>query len=317
MSLAYLPPRHETQEKRVIVYLLPQEPLATEEVFAFDVTSRIVIRLAVGEDGLPQLLGSQCLSPGEAFIFHALFNAYPYQTLMEELYAAWFFHSLTDASLAKSRDRLRQAQANDALEQELDPIRTIVSRIRLKVRKLGLDIAGIYDVGYQLQPAGSSYFAKRQQAEVSPIRHWRPDFLPAGHILAYNLSIHSLSYLTLEQGTPRLLLSVGCCQAEERVLFALWDRYPNYCPDDYLWASFTYGVADEATIELARDHLQEAVAVGLWSQTMKGVRSILSRGLRPKLQKMDLTVVSILGTGYMVASTKRQSSSMQTKKEGR
>lgn len=129
------------------------------------------------------------------------------------------------------------------------------------------------------------------------------DTLPAGHILALNARLGTLSYLhTAEGGWPRLLVQQQFTNSELSLLRPLLESYPHYCPHEVMFAYFYNGAVTDRTIARARERLQEALDYGTWDHEMRPVRNVLSR-TRLKLKDFGVDVLSILETGYMLMVT--------------
>ncbi len=74
--------------------------------------------------------------------------------------------------------------------------------------------------------------------------------------------------------------------------------HPNYCPNEYLLASFSGG-ATEWDIEQARNWLLRAKERGEWDMLMRPMRNSLSC-VRHKLNTLQIDVRSIFETGYLL-----------------
>lgn len=298
LSSAY---QMQPQESPTLLYRFPREPLAPQEVFAFHSTSGFLARLACDEDGFPRLLASCSLAPGDRVFFLTLFASYPEYCPLEELLAAYVSHSTTKEQIAFSRTRLQNAHANGTLREEVAPLHAIVTRIRSKVRELGLEIAHLHDLGYLLQPLGTSYLGSppHTPCDVTRIRHLSHGF-PHGHVVAYDPAAHALAYLlTEDHGIPRLFLDAKVTLKEERLLVPLLTAHPLMCSNAHLWASFTYGVVDQQTLTIAETRLREVAGSEKWEYTLRPLRNVLSR-LHVKLRGTGLALPSIQGTGYLL-----------------
>lgn len=127
--------------------------------------------------------------------------------------------------------------------------------------------------------------------------------LPAGHTLALNTRLGTLSYLSVdEQKQPRMLVQQQFTQSELSLLRPLLEHYPQYCPHEVMFANFYNGTVTDQTIVRARTRLQEAAEYGTWDHEMRPVRNVLSR-TRLKLKDFNLDILSILETGYMLLLT--------------
>lgn len=129
------------------------------------------------------------------------------------------------------------------------------------------------------------------------------DTLPAGHTLALNTRLGTLSYLSIdEQQQPRMLVQQQFTQSELSLLCPLLEHYPQYCPHEVMFANFYNGTVTAQTIARARTRLQEAAEYGTWDHEMRPVRNVLSR-TRLKLKDFRMDILSILETGYMLLLT--------------
>lgn len=127
--------------------------------------------------------------------------------------------------------------------------------------------------------------------------------LPAGHTLALNTRLGTLSYLSIdEHRQPRMLVQQQFTQSELSLLRPLLEHYPQYCPHEVMFANFYNGTVTEQTIARARTRLQEAAEYGTWDHEMRPVRNVLSR-TRLKLKDFSMDILSILETGYMLLLT--------------
>ena len=143
------------------------------------------------------------------------------------------------------------------------------------------------------------------------------DALPAGHTLALNTELGTLSYIssgeeffvsqaatapfdqTGSKVVPKLLAQQQFTASELSILLPLLNSYPYYCPYEVLYASFYNGEVTEMIVGGCRQRLQHALEVGTWDQEMRPVRNVLSR-TRIKLRALGVNVTSILETGCIL-----------------
>lgn len=125
--------------------------------------------------------------------------------------------------------------------------------------------------------------------------------LPAGHTLALNVLLGTLSLIAQDKEWPypRLLGEQQFTDSELSLLLPLLDSHPHYCPYEVLLSSFEYRKVTEASIERCRQRLQEAQDEGVWDHTMRPVRNVLSR-TRLKMRSVGVEIASILETGYVL-----------------
>lgn len=110
--------------------------------------------------------------------------------------------------------------------------------------------------------------------------------LPEGQKLALHLEVHTLSLLG--EG-PELLKQQLFSDSEFRVLKAVLEAFPYYCPYEVLLASITHHSANLTTITQSRQRLQEAQKRGEWRQELRPIRRALS-SLRNKLHIFSLEI---------------------------
>src|SRR6266568_4458943 len=141
------------------------------------------------------------------------------------------------------------------------------------------------------------------EQNTESIRHFSlQDALPAGHTLALNMVLGTLSYISSGGEVPQLLAQQQFTASELSILLPLLDSYPYYCPYEVLFASFYNGDVTEMVVDRCRQRLQMAQDIGTWDQEMRPVRNVLSR-TRLKLRTFGLTVSSILETGCILRGT--------------
>ncbi|GCE09467.1 hypothetical protein [Dictyobacter aurantiacus] len=128
--------------------------------------------------------------------------------------------------------------------------------------------------------------------------------LPAGHTLALNTSLGTLSHLACKDERPYMLMEQQFTTSESCVLLPLLEAYPYYCPYEVLLASFNSGRVTEAAIARSRKRLMEAQEAGVWDQEMRPVRNVLSR-TRLKTRSFGIEISSILETGYILMQMPR------------
>lgn len=133
--------------------------------------------------------------------------------------------------------------------------------------------------------------------------------LPAGHMLALNTTLGTLSHLASIQDHPRMLMEQQFTSSEICVLMPLLEAHPYYCPYEVLLASFNNGRVTETAIARCRERLQEAQEAGVWDQEMRPVRNVLSR-TRLKTRAFGIEISAILETGYILMYAQRRQAQM-------
>lgn len=98
-----------------------------------------------------RLLGQQQFTASELSILLPLLESFPYYCPYEELFAHFYHNTVTEQTIARTREHLQQAYEEGSWDQEMRSVRNMLSRARLKARTLGLDVASILETGYILK----------------------------------------------------------------------------------------------------------------------------------------------------------------------
>lgn len=112
-------------------------------------------------DGRPRLLMEQQFTTSELCVLMPLLEAHPYYCPYEILLASFDTGRVTDTVVARCRERLQEAQEAGVWDQEMRPVRNVLSRTRLKTRPMGIEISSILETGYMLM-----FVSERKQFQV-------------------------------------------------------------------------------------------------------------------------------------------------------
>ena len=104
----------------------------------------------VCKDDRPQMLMEQQFTSSEIYALLPLLEAYPYYCPYEVLLASFNNGRVTEATIARCRQRLLEAQEAGVWVIEMRPVRNVLSRTRLKTRAFGIEISSILESGYIL-----------------------------------------------------------------------------------------------------------------------------------------------------------------------
>jgi hypothetical protein len=97
----------------------------------------------------PRMLGEQLFSNTEVSLLLPLLEQYPHDCPYEVLWAR-FHGSTSEKAIARARKRLQQARDEGYWDEEMRPLRNMLSRARLKLQEMGLDIVSLFETGYLL-----------------------------------------------------------------------------------------------------------------------------------------------------------------------
>jgi hypothetical protein len=126
--------------------------------------------------------------------------------------------------------------------------------------------------------------------------------LPPESCAAFNTRLLTLALLECRQGKVIVLAEEQFTQAEAKMLQALLDSYPYYCPHEVLHATFyTDGQVTEERVDQSRKRLQAAMEVGhrAWDDEIRPLRNVLYR-TRLRLSSFNIDITSIIDTGYIL-----------------
>lgn len=120
--------------------------LPADHILALNVETRTLSLLSHG----PSLLTVQQLSVNELHMILPILEYFPHYCPYEVLLAHVSSSVVTDASIARCRQRLQEAQARGQWQQELRPIRRALSSLRTKLHHFHLEISNIRERGCNL-----------------------------------------------------------------------------------------------------------------------------------------------------------------------
>jgi hypothetical protein len=97
----------------------------------------------------PRMPGEQLFSTTEVSLLLPLLEQYPAYCPYEVLWAS-FHGSTSEKAIVRARTRLQQAREEGYWDEEMRPLRNMLSRARLKLQEMGLDIVSLFETGYLL-----------------------------------------------------------------------------------------------------------------------------------------------------------------------
>lgn len=141
-------------EHRIVHYIL-SDLLPPGHILALNRDLAVLSYLAIQteEESWPHLLVQEQFSHSEERILFPLLENYPHFCPHEALIACYFTGQITDAGLERYRLRLQEARFAGVWDHEMRPVRNVLSRVRVRLRKFGIEISSILETGYMLKPA--------------------------------------------------------------------------------------------------------------------------------------------------------------------
>ena len=98
----------------------------------------------------PLLLAEQQFTTSEMCVLIPLLKHYPHYCPYEVLLASFYNGNTNERTVERSRHRLYEAQLEGIWDQEMRPVRNVLSRARLKIRSFNIEISSILETGYVL-----------------------------------------------------------------------------------------------------------------------------------------------------------------------
>lgn len=102
------------------------------------------------DNSYPYLLVEQQFTTSELCVLIPLLKSYPYYCPYEVLLASFNNGNVNETTIERSRKRLYEAQLEGIWDQEMRPVRNVLSRARLKMRAFRIEISSILETGYIL-----------------------------------------------------------------------------------------------------------------------------------------------------------------------
>ncbi len=138
------------RDNDTILHFSLQDALPEGHMFALNTALGTFSYLSVN-DGIPQLKGQQQFTRGEMSMLLPLLESYPYYCPYEVLFASFYNNDTSEELVEQCRNHLQKAVNDSVWDQEMRPVRTLLSRTRFKARALGIDILSILETGYILR----------------------------------------------------------------------------------------------------------------------------------------------------------------------
>ena len=98
----------------------------------------------------PQLLAQQQFTASELSLLLPLLELYPHYCPYEVMFASFYNGVVSDETVERCRLQLQDALQAGVWDQQMRPMRNVLSRVRFKVRSFGIDIISILETGYVL-----------------------------------------------------------------------------------------------------------------------------------------------------------------------
>lgn len=137
-----------------IVHFSLQGLLPEGQTLALNLSTRTLTLLSVG----PRLIEEQQFSENEMRLLVPILESYPRYCSYEVLLASLSSESVTPEAIEHSRQRLQEARSRGAWQQELRPLRRMLSSLRSKLHAFHLEVSNIREKGCSLTSLPSTSF---------------------------------------------------------------------------------------------------------------------------------------------------------------
>jgi hypothetical protein len=136
-------------EQSDICHFSLQDLLPSDQVLALNLQMGTLSLLSL-VDNEPVMLEEQQFTTSEVALLLPLLEAYPYYSPYEVLYASFNTGRISEKTVERARKCLLEAQETGTWDQEMRPVRNVLSRMRLKLRIFSIEISSILETGYML-----------------------------------------------------------------------------------------------------------------------------------------------------------------------
>ncbi|SRR5579875_160729 len=151
-------PLPRLSEDQISYYDLPGL-LPTGQRLAANTRLGLVSQLATDQEQKPTVIRQELFTFQEFRVLLPILENAPDYCPYEELFASFYNSTVTEQAVERARERLREAQFAGIWEDELRPLRNVISRMRLKLRAFGLDARSLLETGYLLVVADETQVA--------------------------------------------------------------------------------------------------------------------------------------------------------------
>ncbi len=138
-----------TQDAETIRYFTLQGALQEGQTLVLN-TALGTLSLLSNGDTMPRLLIQQQFTASELSLLIPLLEQFPHYCPYEVMFASFYNGIITEDTIERCRIQLQEALEAGCWDQQLRPVRNVLSRIRFKLRGFNLDIISILETGYIL-----------------------------------------------------------------------------------------------------------------------------------------------------------------------
>lgn len=137
-------------ENGQVLYFALEEVLPTGHTLVLNTGLGTLSYLFIDEDQQPRMLAQQQFTQSELSLLLPLLEHYPHYCPHEVMFANFYNGVVSEKTIARARERLREAVEYGTWDHEMRPVRNVLSRARLKLKDFGMDVLSILETGYML-----------------------------------------------------------------------------------------------------------------------------------------------------------------------
>jgi hypothetical protein len=155
MQKVYLPKEkasdyYQKQEDEQFLHFSLQGTLPAGQMLVLNTASGTFSYIFCNEDKQRLVLQQQFTS-SELSLLLPLLKLFPHYCPYELMFASFYNGNVTDLVVEQCRRRLQEAFEAGTWDQEMKPIRNVLSRVRIKLRDFGMSVSSILETGYVLR----------------------------------------------------------------------------------------------------------------------------------------------------------------------
>ena len=145
----FLQQQKREQDKEKMLYFPLDGMLPAGDTLVLNTALSTLSYLSRGID-CPRLEKQQRFTSSELSLLRPLLELFPHYCPYEVMFASFYNGTINEVTVEHCRQLLYEALEDGAWDQQLRPIRNVLSRTRLKLRPFGIDISSILETGYIL-----------------------------------------------------------------------------------------------------------------------------------------------------------------------
>jgi hypothetical protein len=152
-------------EAKSILHYPLEKMLPKGECLAVNIEFGIIALFASSspDHGHPVMKQATMIAANELALLLPILDSYPDYCPYEVLFAHLLYVNPSESRVEEVRERLHDAIREKAWDAEMRPVRNVMTRLRIRLRLMGLTVSSVLDSGYTLMLSSESHL-KRARA---------------------------------------------------------------------------------------------------------------------------------------------------------